>query len=166
MTQILYTILLLIFNPAHEFHMSKTDIHYKSDQKSIQFSVFLFIDDFEETVLLQQDSTELKLFTDQESASSDSIIYNYISDRLSIEVDDHIISPDYIGKELDEKDLQGMWIYLEVNDQNTFSTMSVSNSLLTESFSDQRNIINVLVDKKRIAYHILDKDDYLKEINI
>lgn len=165
MTHIIY-ILLLLSSLTHDFHMSKTDIHYKSDQNAIQFSVFLFIDDFEDTVALQPDSLELKLFTEQESIASDSIIYNYIIEHLNIEIDAKSVTPNYIGKEIDEKDLQGMWVYLEIENQNPFSNMSISNSILIESFSDQKNIINVLVDKKRKAYHILDKDDYLKTISI
>jgi len=150
-------LLLLSLSSLHEFHMSRLDLHYKSDQASLQFSLFMFIDDFESTIKGNEDGVELKLFTEKESTLADSLIHSYIDSHLIITIDKVEKSMSYIGKEIDEKDLQGMWIYLEIENQDTFKSLDITNSILTGTFSDQRNIINVKVDGKRKGYHILDK---------
>ncbi len=159
-------LLLLSLPSLHDFHMSRLDLHYKSDQQSMQFSLFMFIDDFEATIKEHEDNVDLKLFTKKESTVADSLIYNYISKNLLINVDNNIKTMNYIGKEIDEKDLQGMWIYLEIDNQKTFESLDITNSILTDAFSDQRNIINVLVDSKRKGYHILDKKNNSQKIKL
>ncbi len=159
-------LLLLSLPLLHDFHMSRLDLHYKSDQQSMQFSLFMFIDDFEATIKEHEDNVDLKLFTKKESTVADSLIYNYISKNLLINVDNNIKTMNYIGKEIDEKDLQGMWIYLEIDNQKTFESLDITNSILTDAFSDQRNIINVLVDSKRKGYHILDKKNNSQKIKL
>ncbi len=159
-------LLLLSLPSLHDFHMSRLDLHYKSDQQSMQFSLFMFIDDFEATIKEHEDNVDLKLFTKKESTVADSLIYNYISKNLLINVDNNIKTMNYIGKEIDEKDLQGMWIYLEIDNQKTFESLDITNSILTDAFSDQRNIISVLVDSKRKGYHILDKKNNSQKIKL
>lgn len=159
-------LLLLSISPLHEFHMSRLDLHYKSDKESMQFSLFMFIDDFEAMIKEGNDGIELKLFTEKESTLADSLIHNYINEKLLITIDDIEKSMSYIGKEIDEKDLQGMWIYLEIENQKSFDSIDITNSILTDAFSDQRNIINVKVDGKRKGYHILDKKNNSKKVKV
>ena len=162
-----YIILLLIsVSSLHEFHMSRLDLNYNSEQKSVQFSLFLFIDDFEATIKEKESGLNLKLFTERESTLSDSLIYDYINTHVIINIDDESKKMNYLGREIDEKDLQGMWIYLEIENQENFKSLDITNSLLTESFSDQRNIIDVTIDNKRKAYHILNLKTDNKRIKI
>ncbi len=150
----------------HEFHMSRLDLNYDTDQQSVQLSLFMFIDDFEATIKEKDDGLNLKLFTEKESILSDSLIYDYTQSHILVLIDEEKKNLNYIGREIDEKDLQGMWIYLEIENQENFESLNISNSILTESFSDQRNIINVMIDNKRKAYHILDLKNNNKSIKI
>ncbi|MDA8693369.1 hypothetical protein N9L92_04840 [Saprospiraceae bacterium] len=146
--------------------MSRLDLNYSSDQESVQFSLFMFIDDFEATIKEKEGGLNLKLFTEKESTVSDSLIYNYIQSHVIVDIDDESKKMIYIGREIDEKDLQGMWIYLEIENQKEFESLNITNSILTESFSDQRNIIDVMIDNKRKAYHILDLKNDNKKIKV
>jgi hypothetical protein len=146
--------------------MSRLDLNYDTDQQSVQFSLFMFIDDFEATIKEKDDGLNLKLFTEKESILSDSLIYDYTQSHILVHIDEEKKNLNYIGREIDEKDLQGMWIYLEIENQENFESLNISNSILTESFSDQRNIINVMIDNKRKAYHILDLKNNNKSIKI
>lgn len=162
-----YLFLILVsISSLHDFHMSRLDLHYKTDQQSVQFSLFLFIDDFEAMIKENEGTVELKLFSSMESPLADSLIHNYINDNLLITIDDEDKAMTYIGKEIDEKDLQGMWIYLEINNQKTFESINIVNSILTDAFSDQRNIIDVMVDSKRKGYHILDKKNNSQKVKV
>ena len=162
-----YIIIFLIsVSSMHEFHMSRLDLNYNPDQASVECSLFMFIDDFEAAIKEKEDGLNLKLFTKKESTLSDSLIYDYIQSHIIINIDDVHKNMNYLGREIDEKDLQGMWIYLEIKDQSNFKTLDITNSILTESFSDQRNIVNMTIDNKRKAYHILDFKNDNKKIKI
>lgn len=162
-----YIILLLVSTSSvHEFHMSRLDINYKSDQQAMQFSLFLFIDDFEATIKQENEAHDLKLFTDKETMQADSLISEYIKRNVLITLDNTDKEMSYLGRELDEKDLQGMWVYLEIENQANFEVLNIKNSLLIDAFEDQRNIINVKADSKRKAYHILDKKNNNKKIEM
>lgn len=164
MTHILY--ILLFLSQAHDFHMSKTQIHYKSDQESLQFTVHLFIDDLTLAIESEFEVDSLQLFEKNEHLESDSLIGAYIHKHLIVYVDSEIVKPIYIGKEINGEELEGMRCYLEVENQKAFQNIEISNGLLLNTFSDQRNILSFLVDKKSKAHHLLDKSDYKKSINI
>jgi hypothetical protein len=149
-------------NVTHDFHLSKTDIHYKSDQKSLQLTVHLFIDDLE-LALGTYSNEKLNLFGNNESVLSDSLIALYLKDHLAISLDKKPVHPIYLGREMSE-DLAGVWCYLELNDIDSFRKIHILNSLLISTFDDQKNIINIKVDNKSKAFHILDKKDNNKDV--
>ena len=72
---------------AHDFHLSKADLHYRSDLQSLEYTVHLFIDDLEKAINEDYGIDSLFLFTQKEPISSDSIIAMYINDHLKIQVD-------------------------------------------------------------------------------
>lgn len=160
-------ILVFLFNIVpHDFHMSKTEIHYKSDKEALQFTINLFIDDF--TVALEDEYNidSLRLFEKNEHVLADSLVAEYIWKHLEVSIDSTDIYPDYIGKELNSDDLEGMRCYFEVESLKAFELMDISNSILVETFADQRNILSVKVDTKSKAHHLLDKEDFKKSVRI
>jgi len=161
----IYIILSFASNiSAHEFHLSKTDVNYKSDQQALQITVHMFIDDLEEGIK-SIDEEKLKLFHNSESTKADSLINLYIHNNLKIKLDDSEVKFDFIGKEISD-DLAGAWCYLELVNVKPFEEIAISNNLLTSTFEDQKNIINIKVDSKSKAFHILDIKDNFKVINI
>lgn len=165
MAYIIHLIFILTLNTnLHEFHVSKTDVNYNTDNKSLELTVHVFIDDFE--LGLKEFSPEnLKLFDALENTKSDSLISLYFSKYLSLSTDNNALNPQYIGKEISD-DLLGAWCYLEVEDLSTLKNLKIRNALLLDVFDDQKNIINIKVNNKSKAFHILDKSDYSKDINI
>jgi hypothetical protein len=166
MIQIITFIFLAVASSLsmHEFHLSKTEVNYKSDQKALQVSVHLFIDDLEEGIK-SFDDEKLYLFENNESIKSDSLINFYIQKYLKITLDGSVVELEYLGKEVSD-DLAGVWSYLELENVEPFEAISISNSLLTSTFDDQKNIINVKMNSKSKAFYILDQNDNFKVINI
>ena len=149
---------------THDFHLSKADIHYRSDLQSLECTVHLFIDDLEKAINEDYGIDSLFLFTPKESITSDSIIGMYINDHLKIQIDGQIIRSHMIGKEMSE-DLQGVYCYLEVEKLEEFDKIEVSNSIMLTTFNDQKNIINIKKDNKSKAFHILDHNSQSKKID-
>ncbi|MBT8230999.1 MAG: hypothetical protein HKO66_11815 [Saprospiraceae bacterium] len=144
--------------------MSKTEINYNAKEASLQMTVHLFIDDLE-LGLKEYTSEPMNLFNNNESIVSDSMVALYILEKLQIKLDGKTISPIYIGKEISD-DLAGAWCYLEVENTEPFKKISVDNALLTSVYDDQKNIINIKVNNKTKAFHILDKKDSFKDIEL
>jgi len=148
----------------HDFHVSKTEIHYKSEIESLQLSVHVFIDDLE-LGLTPYSEHELNLLTEKEHPDSDSLISIYFNEVFSFSVDGQEISPLYLGKEISD-DFQGAWCYLEQEHLASFDQMEIKNTLLCEIYDDQKNIVSFKVDNKRKAFNILEKEDSELTINL
>jgi len=164
-------ILLILFNvlvsgsgDVHDFHLSKTDIHYKTEQKAVQLTIHTFIDDTE-AVLKDQEDIEYKFFESTEHALTDSIFNDYLNKNITITIDGEQQAFYYLGKEQSD-DILGVYAYLEIEGIDSFQSIEISNSVLMDKFDDQKNIINFKVDNKSKAFHILTKKDYQKTIDL
>ena len=148
----------------HDFHVSKTEVHYKSEAESLQLSVHVFIDDLELALANYSDNV-LNLLSEKEHPDADSLIALYFNEVYSFSVHDKDISPAYLGKEISD-DFQGAWCYLEQEHLASFDQMEIKNTLLCEIYDDQKNIVSFKVDNKRKAFNILDKEDSELTINL
>ena len=156
--------IILGFNASiqdHEFHLSKAMIKHNTEEKAVQISLHLYIDDFEDA-LKARGADSLFICTKMENKEADKYIYLYLQDRLKLKVDDQEVYYHYLGKEISE-DLQGVWMYLEVYDVESIQDFTVSNQLLTEIFEDQQNVMNIRANNKE-HYFMLNKDDSTKTL--
>jgi len=136
----------------HDIHLSKMDIHYKTEQKALQITVHMFLDDTEAALCLR-DSLEYKLFETLEHPLADSLLAEYLFDNLEISVDGLQVPLTYLGKEQSE-DLQAVYAYLEIENTSVEQEIIVKNTVLLELFDDQRNMISVKENNKRKAFHL------------
>jgi hypothetical protein len=147
---------IIIGNPVetnvHEFHLSKTTINYDSEEMAIQISTSIFIDDLELS-LKEMGYDSLKICTRKEKENAELYIHEYLKEHLVVEIDGIKLSLSFLGKEQSD-DLAAVWCYLEAYDVPDFKEISITNTILTNQFEDQKNITMVQVDKERIA-HIL-----------
>jgi len=146
--------ILSSFSLVHEFHLSKGTVNYDSKSSSLQVTLHIFIDDLE-VALAKRGIEELKIGTEKESNDSDQHIKEYISDHLIFISDSDTLSQVFLGKE-NSDDLLAIWCYLEIEDYKS-GNLSVENTILTEIFDDQKNIVAFKVDKKRLKDELLDK---------
>jgi len=162
---VLLTLFSLLLPDAHDIHLSNTVIHYKSDQKALQLTIHMFIDDLENAIQLETEEP-LKLFTDRELLESDSLLLAYIDKNLKINLGKKEYVWDYIGKELSE-DLGAVWTYIEIPNVSYLpESISIENTLLFDLFDDQRNLMNFKVDNKRKAFYTFDQKDTFYEFDL
>ena len=146
--------------PAHEFHLSKSLVEYVKGEQAIQITMHLFIDDFEEA-LRQQGKDKLHICSDKESPEAEPAIYQYLQSTFKITLDGREVTYSFIGKEISE-DLMAMWCYLEVENVTSFSKMQVVNSILTEVFEDQKNLVSVIGPEKKKDFFMLDNKKHME----
>lgn len=141
----------------HKFYLSKFDIHYKSDQQAIQVSSHIFIDDLEKA-LEEEGIPKSRLASDDEIEKADYYIEKYMNKRLNLEVDGQALYLQFIGKETSE-DLMALWCYFEVTSINFSRSIYLKNDVLMEVYDDQRNIVNLKRDGKKLRTWFFDKED-------
>jgi hypothetical protein len=145
MTTLLFQLLFLlsVVQPdVHDFHVSKCVIDFRPQEKALQISLHLFIDDLEEA-LRQQGHHDLLICTERESAQAETYIQNYLTQRLQLFINGKSSDFTFIGKEISD-DLSGVWCYLEVTGVEVFNRIRVKNTLLFEIFDDQKNIVSIM----------------------
>ena len=139
------SLIVLLFNligPTtivdHPFHVSVTEIVHKSKSKTLQVSVRLFLDDLE-LALRHQSGNEMLDIVKTDSALLNQYIEQYVSSKLTLKTK-RPLKMNYLGFEYDRDVL---WCYLEVSKVRTFDEIHISNSLLTEVYRSQENLVHV-----------------------
>jgi hypothetical protein len=128
-------ILLTALVPAHEFHTSLAQVHYNQSNKSFEITLRVFTDDLEAALSLMNDS---KVAIDAPQA--EKLIEQYLNKNfvlLDKQNKKKVLS--FIGKEVE---VDVTWIYAEVPLAEALSGLKLQNSILTELFNDQVNIVN------------------------
>lgn len=142
----------------HEFHLSKCDINYNEEESALQISLRIFIDDLEEAIAKVQNEENLKLCTNKEVANADSILVAYLSDNLTIRVDNENYDLSYVGKEVSE-DLLAVWCYFEVTEVLPKEIIQIENKILIETFNDQSNVVALKFSKDKKEHFLMKKGE-------
>lgn len=123
----------------HEEYYSLTNITYKESEKSLQITMRLFTDDLE-NVLKKNYDKNFELNTDRELSDANDYIEKYLKAKFNISISGKMLNYKLIGKEY-EKD--SVYIYLEINNIDKFTSIQIRNATLIDAFPTQENIIKI-----------------------
>ena len=140
----------------HAFHISKTDMVFQPAEKSMQITMHIFIDDLE-VALEKQGKSKLFVGTERESQEANNLIINYLKNNFNVHINNKQTPYTWVGKET-TKDKQALWLYLEIKNIREVRNISVENRVLTEVFTDQKNIVQVNIPTKKQGYFLLSKN--------
>ena len=140
---LLFLIPFLSFTP-HKYYLSLTQVNYKTESKSIQIIINVFIDDIE-TALNSDYAINLELNTKKELKNNDVFFKKYLKERIHFKVDEIAKNFTYIGKEYDG-DL--VYFYLEIENINQLKTIEITNNILTKHFPKQQNLTKCKLGEK------------------
>lgn len=129
---------------AHPFYVSICQIDYNNENHALEISVKIFADDLL-VALDKRKHSDIHLGEEKENPETDSYIFEYLRNKLKIKVDNTPLDYYFLGKEMED---DAVWCYLEIEDVNEFSEIYVSNSILTEIFETQNNIVQVSKEGK------------------
>ena len=142
-------------NTTHEFHISKCMIDYAEDEKALQITLHIFLDDLEETIRNTGVKEKLNLCTEKEHADGDRYLLEYIEKFMSLQVNQKEAKYNYLGKEPSEDKLAA-WCYLEIENVQQLDELQVKYAVLTELFDDQKNIVQIKGPNKKKGYFLFD----------
>jgi hypothetical protein len=152
---LLFFIIPLLSFSTHKYYLSLTQIEYKSESKSIQIIINVFMDDIE-TALNKDYSIDLQLTNKNELKDNDVYFKKYLEKNLSLKIDTISSSFNYIGKEYDG-DL--VYFYLEIENVNSLEVIEVVNTILIDHFPEQQNLIKSKVNKKHNSILLTKTND-------
>lgn len=149
-----YLSLLLIlplffsFSTLHEYYVSVTKVDFVKSKKSIQITNQLFIDDFE-ALLRERYDDNITLAGDDEPKIAETYIERYLTDKIEIKVNGKLVSIDYIGREYKD-DI--VYSYLEITNVLDVKSISITNEVLLDMFTEQQNIIKTNINFKKKSF--------------
>lgn len=124
----------------HPLHVSVTNIEYKPENESFIVSIKLFTDDFEQ-IILKKYNEKLNLGSDNENSKTSELINNYVKEHLLIQVNNtkNLVKNVYLVKK--EMNVEAVWLYYEIPFEEKISDIKIRNTLMTDLFTDQRNLV-------------------------
>tara|TARA_R110000868_G_scaffold322800_2_gene583733 strand:- start:920 stop:1384 length:465 start_codon:yes stop_codon:yes gene_type:complete len=130
---IFWIILVSLFKPAHDFHVSISQAEWEDGL--LKCTIRVFSDDLE--MSLQKDyGRNYRL----ETAINDDRLGQFVLKYFGFRQDDQILKGEFVGMEI-ENDLS--FLYLQFPLEKAPSSLEVYNLLFFDSFEDQSNIVNV-----------------------
>lgn len=150
-----FLVLPLLSFVSHKYYLSLTDINYKSESKSVQIIINVFMDDIE-TALNKDYNIDLQLTTKKELKNNDVYFQKYLNQKLHFKINNIPKTFTYIGKEYDG-DL--VFFYLEINNIKGLDNLEVQNRILMHHFPEQQNLIKLKAGKKHKSILLTSKTD-------
>ena len=129
----------------HPFHVSVVEINHNATDKSLEISCKLFTDDFEK-VLTQNYKTKVDLINPPNKKAMDTLVKKYILSHIAIKANDRTVNLTYIGFERQD---EAVYAYVEVDNIPSVKKVDVTDKLMHDFFTDQINLIHVIVGGNR-----------------
>ncbi|MDT0293216.1 DUF6702 family protein [Mesonia ostreae] len=126
------------FRGTHKFYLSVTNAEYVEESSSVQLITRIFVDDFQKLLQTRYDS-KVELLRDQDLAVNNAYIEKYFRKKLKINTHNQDLKLNFIGKRY-EDDL--IICYFEIEKVREFSSVKITNLLLTDLFEDQKNLVH------------------------
>lgn len=128
----------------HPLYIAVTEIKHNEKEKILEISCKIFTNDLE-AVLEKIAKTKVDLAGGNKEAN-DKLIDAYIERHLRLKLDGKAAVLHFVGS---EKESDGTWSYFQVNDVPSVKKIEAVNDLLYDSFTQQINIMHVMVGGQR-----------------
>lgn len=151
MTKILFILTFCIcaisLNAAHHpIHATVTTIEYNAKTKAFELAVKIFADDLEEAVK-RATGTQLLLGSPKEVKNSNALLEQFLHKNIRLEQGNTPLQQwKFIGKELEG---EAVWCYVEIPANEITKRLMVQNTVLTDVYDDQTNLVNVQIGSTR-----------------
>ena len=133
-------LLIYIGLALHPFHVSVTEIKYKEEEKAIQISSRIFLDDLELGLQAYTGNEKLDITLEENWDFINENLEPYLLERIKLwDEKGRAYEIDYVGAEIEEDVL---WAYLEIEKIKKLKKVKVQNAVLHEVWGDQENLIH------------------------
>jgi hypothetical protein len=138
------TFIIALFS-FHPIHVSVTEITYDEKDKELEIISRIFIDDLESAIRQAQNKPEINLLSPGSDTSIDKLVSDYLQLRFKIKLDGKDQKVVYLGHEIEN---EAILCYIQIPNVKKWKTIEVVNTVITELYDDQSNLIHVTVRDK------------------
>lgn len=140
---ILQKLILIILVPLlgglHPMHVSVTEIEFDDKEKRLEIMMRVFIDDLEVTLRQHFRQPELDVL-EPAGQTLDDLMRTYLKSHFQLSLDGRPQAISYLGH---ERDHEAFIFYIEVEKVKKWKSIQVQNSIITEIYDDQSNLVHV-----------------------
>tara|TARA_B100000989_G_C19431572_1_gene423286 strand:+ start:190 stop:699 length:510 start_codon:yes stop_codon:yes gene_type:complete len=154
--------IFFLFNSinAHPLRLSLCEIEYSSNKQLISINLKLFLTDVNEAITFDPYSKQLAFCQPEESINANQLLMDYINQYFYVKVNGKIIPLKINKKRLSgEGDNTALWVYFESNQPTKLKSLEIKNSVFTDLFFDQNNIVYIHVDEDSKSIMLNKKTD-------
>ena len=145
---LLFAVLFLCSFTVHKFYVSVTQIDYVPSKKRVEITSRIFIDDLEKA-LTKKFNKKVNLTSTKELPEAEELIKSYLKEKIKVSINKKSQNIEFLAREV-EGDV--LILYTKIAISKKINTFEIYNSLLTEVYTDQQNIVhtNINSNKKSI----------------
>ncbi|RYZ28730.1 MAG: hypothetical protein EOP49_41235 [Sphingobacteriales bacterium] len=135
--------------PAHPVHTSITQMQYNAAEKTFEVSLRVFTDDLEVALTKENNNQRVRL---SDKDANGPLVERYVRKHFGLTNASRQRKPyRYLGK---EQEVDATWIYIEIPYNEPVQGSLLQQSMLTDLFDDQMNLVNVsyLAEKKTVLF--------------
>lgn len=164
--KILFSILAVSFLcvafAPHEYFVSVTETEYNEQSQTFQMTIKFIGHDLEKA-LSEAGVPELNLGTEKENKSANKYILDYINKSFQFNVNNKKLVLQMVGKEVGNDDF--IYCYIETEKVRKPKNILIENSMLTEVFAAQENIVYLTINTKKSSFSF-NKDKRKMTLNV
>lgn len=130
---------------VHKFYMSIYQMQYSTEKKRLEITSRIFIDDINKALQLKYSQTT-HIGETEETTEDIALMNKYLLEHFTVKINGVQKQLIYVAKELDHNVFVG---YYKINDVGKINSIAIRNTVLTDVFSDQQNIIQTTFNGKK-----------------
>lgn len=139
--QLLPIFFISLITLVHPLHISVTEITLDEKENELEIMMRVFTDDLEAAIRNEKNNPDLSL-VNPPNTTLDKIAWDYLQTKFKITANGEQLNLKYLGHEKDEDVIV---FYVQVQPAKKFETISITNSIITELYDDQSNLVNVTI---------------------
>ena len=151
-------LLILCTSWHHPIHVSVTNIDLYPGKGTIDLSVKIFSDDFQD-LILHKYGVQLQITEQKKPGKEIESVNKYIEESLQVEINGKMTSGfQFIESEINE---EAIWFRYRYEHGSRVRKVIVRNTLMLEKFDDQTNLLILTYDNKQNGYRMDNKNTEL-----
>lgn len=153
---VFYVLLFIGFTSFsfHKFYVSVTQIDENKKKGRIEITTRIFIDDLEKA-LDKKNNKKLFLATSKELPEAKVLTQNYLTDKIKVAINGKMQKLVFLGSEYDNDVLI---CYLKVDNAEKITTFEFFNTILTEIYPEQQNLVHTNINKEKQSFLLTNSD--------
>lgn len=132
----------------HKFYVSVTQVDYVKNKSRVEITSRIFIDDFN-AVLEKKFNKKIYLASNREISEAKDLVKSYLKEKIKVTINNKPVETEFLGTEIDNDVLI---CYLKVSFSEKITTFGIENSVLTEMFSEQQNLLHTNINNDKSSF--------------